>query len=555
MTTRQRLQKVIKERHPEKDDNRDDEKVPELPKDLEGHAAVARNTIQSQLLVVDKSLKQMGKELTNKGITKKRVKEAMNKEAIEIEKKVKQRPEGLDQNPLSGSTKESAIVITTFFQETMLLKELTAQPIRWYMFKENDKYYDEVLCLRLARDLDACKARGHDNMTCELPTCKPSIWKQCSVFFDVTNIHEEIKRITGRDTTNKPFYGLMACAACQKKNDDNKMKHCTRCKSVVYCNRECQTKHYQAGHRADCLGVSKEYEAAKEADAKQSAYFKKAAEEEKAQVSNEKGMRYLAFELRADIRDILQLYINTVVDEADIHAELKVERVHLNHTGELDNDKAVEALSQLQAIEFNLIGLGWRKAFKDEPQDCEVICALLDDVTNAMPACLSANGCNTKTYLKKSIQVDFLQMKKGTAEKYVDAARSSTDILEIHGASPIDKRSEYLHAILQTNEFLSDMCEFDIKEDISKRRLEMIEKIKIASMTDEWVIVDKLRVASAGVAPITVTLRPHVSAMDRMKQEQVFVTEHKAEKTKTDAPDVEEMGCPKSPLSPHMSFD
>eukprot|EP00942_MAST-04A_sp_MAST-4A-sp1_P014565 g14565.t1 len=41
------------------------------------------------------------------------------------------------------------------------------------------------------------------------------------------------------------------CSYCNKKSK-KKLKCCSRCKVVAYCNTECQTKHWENGHKQDC---------------------------------------------------------------------------------------------------------------------------------------------------------------------------------------------------------------------------------------------------------------------------------------------------------------
>ena len=44
------------------------------------------------------------------------------------------------------------------------------------------------------------------------------------------------------------------CANCQKRADvDVEFKRCSRCKSIWYCSKECQVKHWSACHKSDCM--------------------------------------------------------------------------------------------------------------------------------------------------------------------------------------------------------------------------------------------------------------------------------------------------------------
>ncbi|RDB17169.1 hypothetical protein Hypma_001808 [Hypsizygus marmoreus] len=45
----------------------------------------------------------------------------------------------------------------------------------------------------------------------------------------------------------------ITCDACGQENDDKKpLQTCIRCRTVRYCNRECQIAHFNATHKADC---------------------------------------------------------------------------------------------------------------------------------------------------------------------------------------------------------------------------------------------------------------------------------------------------------------
>ena len=47
------------------------------------------------------------------------------------------------------------------------------------------------------------------------------------------------------------------CAACLKRLNGNGKK-CTKCKSVYYCNKECQIKDWKEKHKMDCVCEIKE---------------------------------------------------------------------------------------------------------------------------------------------------------------------------------------------------------------------------------------------------------------------------------------------------------
>jgi hypothetical protein len=61
-----------------------------------------------------------------------------------------------------------------------------------------------------------------------------------------------------RDST-----GTASAAVADDDDDDivDKIHRCLQCQSIGYCSRECQSKHWKMGHKADCLHV-KELKAA-----------------------------------------------------------------------------------------------------------------------------------------------------------------------------------------------------------------------------------------------------------------------------------------------------
>jgi hypothetical protein len=553
MAVRARLQKEMDKRETQKsppEPEAEETKKAEGPvTDLDKHIFAAQNVIQSKLLAVDKALTITAHDAVRKGVHRNQIKDIVKQDAIKLEKKVKQTPEGLE-DKRAGTTKERAIKVTAFMQEILLLKEANATPVRWFMHKdkETNKYYDEVLCLRLTSD-----------------------WKthvQTIIFFDVTACHQEIKKITGRDTTNKPFYGLMACGSCAKKNDDGKMRNCTRCKSVAYCGKECQIEHYtrkEGGHRKDCLGIASEYKLAQLAEGKRLQYVKK--KEEESKVSQEKGYRYLAFQLRDDLVRILEEYTRAVVFDVDINEKVKQmdnpTQFHLNHTMENKELKYTEELSKLTSPEFRLVGLGWRPANKDEPKECDVLCALLEDATDSMHTFIDKNGGNGNAYNNEEpIKVDFLYVKKGEGEKYVNLCKTANDIIGIHDDLPIEKRSEYLFNTISTNDELAVMLDNAKKEDVtlesvSDNRLLLMEQLKQASLTGEWIYVDTIRVAQGGATDFqTVKLQPRSKPEDRfLARQPLYVADDKSWEKVESKSELKLEDMRKGTVVSHTSFD
>ena len=42
------------------------------------------------------------------------------------------------------------------------------------------------------------------------------------------------------------------CAYCQKPQGATKFEFCSVCKKVYYCSKDCQVKHWKAGHKTIC---------------------------------------------------------------------------------------------------------------------------------------------------------------------------------------------------------------------------------------------------------------------------------------------------------------
>lgn len=51
------------------------------------------------------------------------------------------------------------------------------------------------------------------------------------------------------------------CENCQIREG---LKRCARCKLACYCSRECQKKHWKAGHKTNCVDVNKQGKGLKE---------------------------------------------------------------------------------------------------------------------------------------------------------------------------------------------------------------------------------------------------------------------------------------------------
>ena len=43
------------------------------------------------------------------------------------------------------------------------------------------------------------------------------------------------------------------CGVTAEDTPEGKLKECSRCHSAWYCGKECQTEHWKAGHKSDCV--------------------------------------------------------------------------------------------------------------------------------------------------------------------------------------------------------------------------------------------------------------------------------------------------------------
>ena len=51
------------------------------------------------------------------------------------------------------------------------------------------------------------------------------------------------------------------CTVCKKTaQDETKLSLCAKCKSALYCSRDCQLKDWKSGHKAACKSMSKRVE-------------------------------------------------------------------------------------------------------------------------------------------------------------------------------------------------------------------------------------------------------------------------------------------------------
>ena len=70
---------------------------------------------------------------------------------------------------------------------------------------------------------------------------------------------QELKKLDKQEGKTTPT--LPCCAACgTAKTTRRPFKLCSQCHTTHYCNRECQMKHWKAGHKRDCKRLQKEHE-------------------------------------------------------------------------------------------------------------------------------------------------------------------------------------------------------------------------------------------------------------------------------------------------------
>jgi len=63
----------------------------------------------------------------------------------------------------------------------------------------------------------------------------------------LTSLHADFRK---RKADRKQ--AKVICSYCSKESDAGKLAACSRCRSVRYCDANCQKLHFQASHRADC---------------------------------------------------------------------------------------------------------------------------------------------------------------------------------------------------------------------------------------------------------------------------------------------------------------
>eukprot|EP00051_Salpingoeca_urceolata_P017420 m.237091 g.237091 ORF g.237091 m.237091 type:complete len:241 (+) comp18949_c0_seq12:32-754(+) len=70
---------------------------------------------------------------------------------------------------------------------------------------------------------------------------------------------------SGTEETTQAVEEKFVCAtpSCGKEGERSDFKRCGKCQLVVYCTRECQTKHWKGGHKTECRTPAQQAEDAK----------------------------------------------------------------------------------------------------------------------------------------------------------------------------------------------------------------------------------------------------------------------------------------------------
>lgn len=103
----------------------------------------------------------------------------------------------------------------------------------------------------------ACRSVQYCSKECQITHYRTGHKKSCAVI--VAN-KEEL--ITLNRNCLLPFVERCSFPECNQKQgrNDVNLQRCSRCKSCRYCSRECQTKHWNSGHKADCDRIVAEKE-------------------------------------------------------------------------------------------------------------------------------------------------------------------------------------------------------------------------------------------------------------------------------------------------------
>jgi hypothetical protein len=80
---------------------------------------------------------------------------------------------------------------------------------------------------------------------CQKHITQGSVWLFCG---------EQCMRISGsKDVNLGPVTRIQRCSGCDKQHvNSQKLKRCGWCRLAVYCDKSCQKKHWNEGHRSQC---------------------------------------------------------------------------------------------------------------------------------------------------------------------------------------------------------------------------------------------------------------------------------------------------------------
>lgn len=429
----------------------------ELPEDAKAQLAQGQADLKNKLAYTQNTVALMRAKLKKEGLSNKDINRAINDHAIEVETAVKNKPNNL--NPSSGMLRDTAIRVTHYMQELMLLKDISALPLRAYMSKFGDRYYDEYFVMRKTTD--------------------PLVpYKMTTVWFDVTAVHEEIKRVTGREPIDRPYAGLTSCSKCKKPNEQGLMPKCKRCKSVVYCDINC-AKANKAAHKPECEKVQAEIKAGQ--DTREETEAKEEKKEHQASKNNE-DWRFFNFAMPTRFNALVKKYKQTVIDVADLFtdedqqpSDKGVFQLGMLYESKMDSKTAVEKLQEEQLFDVVMNSVGVRPSrSRNEPKGCEVLFVNVSDVLHGIHGCLLATGgtevhpavpiqdmVDARPPIQLTAEVAFV--KRGTARKYFDLAYEAKEMQSMLSRIPSDKRNEYLTNCLRSNEEMAGRFKYDIK--------------------------------------------------------------------------------------------
>jgi MYND finger len=115
---------------------------------------------------------------------------------------------------------------------------------------QDDPQSQDLLCTCL---LKAKMVAYDDGMNPVGSSCFPEF-----VFWQDLYI-KTMKRFGRPDDDSPMDHWYEQCGCCEKTvgEDGGSLKRCVNCKSIAYCDRDCQVKHWKMGHKSDCKSIDK----------------------------------------------------------------------------------------------------------------------------------------------------------------------------------------------------------------------------------------------------------------------------------------------------------